>query len=258
VVSHALGRVGLGDVQFEGSSDLRWHGRKLGALTAQDVVGCDSVGGFLNLHRPDLSTYLQVVRIPDDKFKDKVVKDMSEYVCDAEQVAGHPVTYEMVRDALVASMAEAGIELAPSTLNDGEQKGFAKISRTIGSDDMIRRVSGERFAATAPAGSRVGFANHKGRKLCRSGVAVDGDGALVAVLMAGDMHVSPPDTLDRVAEALVGADSADRDGLRARIASVFGEDDVTQADEVMGVTTDDLLAAVEGAIRVATAAVPTP
>ena len=58
VITDALERIGLGEVQFEGSSDLRWHGRKLGALTAQDVVACDSVGGFLNLARPDLDLYL--------------------------------------------------------------------------------------------------------------------------------------------------------------------------------------------------------
>ena len=32
VISDALDRVGLAEVRFEGSSDLRWHGRKLGAL----------------------------------------------------------------------------------------------------------------------------------------------------------------------------------------------------------------------------------
>jgi len=39
-----------------------------------------------------------VVHVPDDKFKDKVVKDMREYVCTAEEVAGEPVTYEQFRD----------------------------------------------------------------------------------------------------------------------------------------------------------------
>jgi lipoate-protein ligase A len=244
VMSDALERVDLGEVHFEGSSDLRWNGRKLGALTAQDVVGCDSVGGFLNLKRPDLTTYLKVVRIPDDKFKDKIVKDMQTYVCTAEEVAGHAVTYEALRDAIVAAMAEAGIELAPSQLNEGEQKGFAKISTKVGSDEMVRRISGDRFAADAPAGSKVGFGNHKGRKLCRAGLALDGSGMIVAALMAGDMHVSPPDTMDRVAEALVGGTIGDEADLRSRIASVFEGDDVTQADELMGVSTDDLLAAV--------------
>ncbi len=66
--------------------------------------------------------------------------------------------------------------------------------------------------------------------------------------MAGDMHVSPPDTLDRVAAALAGADaSADRE-LRTRIASVLEAPDVHQADTTTGVTTDDLLAALRKAV----------
>jgi lipoate-protein ligase A len=256
VVSDALDRVGLGEVHFEGSSDLRWNGRKLGALTAQDVVACVSIGGFLNLRRPDLSTYLQVVRIPEDKFKDKAVKDMTEYVCTAEEVAGRPVTYEDLRDALVAAMADAGIELVRDGLNEGETKGVTKLAARVGAEESIRRVSSDRFRADAPTGSRVGLGNHKGRKLCRAGVALDGDGTVVAALMAGDMHVGPPDVLDRVAEALVGADADDADDLRRRIGSVFDAPDVTQADEVMGVTTDDLLAAVQRAVAAALDAEP--
>jgi lipoate-protein ligase A len=254
VISDALERIGLGEVQFEGSSDLRWHGRKLGALTAQDVMLCDSVGGFLNLAKPDLDLYLSVVRIPDEKFKDKVVKDLREYVCTAEEVAGRPVSYEEFRDAVVGAMTDAGIELEPSELNAGEQKGFTKIGERVGSDEALRRVSSERFTAHAPAGTRVGFGNHKGRKLCRAGVAVDEQGTVVAAMMAGDMHVSPPDAIDRVADALVGGRATDTDDLRARIASVFEGDDIHQADVAMGVTTDDLLAAVDKALADAGAA----
>ena len=256
IVSDALDRVGLAEVQFEGSSDLRWHGRKLGALTAQDVVGCDSIGGFLNLHRPDLTTYLEVVRVPEDKFKDKLVKDMSEYVCTADEVAGHPVDYEDLRDALVAAMAAAGIDLVPSELNEGERKGVAKGSARVGDPEMVRRISSDRFQAEAPAGSRVGLANHKGRKLVRAGLAVDADCVVVAALMAGDLHVSPPDTLDRIAVTLVGARADDAADLRARISGVFDGDDVTQAEQLMGVTTDDLLAAVTKAAAAASSSEP--
>ena len=80
VVLDFLARLGLSAVQFEGSSDLRINGRKLGALTAQDIVACDCVGGFVNLSKPDLDLYLSVARVPDEKFKDKVVKDLREYV----------------------------------------------------------------------------------------------------------------------------------------------------------------------------------
>ena len=66
--------------------------------------------------------------------------------------------------------------------------------------------------------------------------------------MAGDMHVSPPDTLDRVAAALGGAHVSDDDDLGRRIASVLEAPDVHQADTTTGVTTDDLLAALRKAV----------
>lgn len=254
--SDALRRIGLSEVQFEGSSDLRWNGRKLGALTAQDVVACVSIGGFLNLAPPDLTTYLQVVRIPEDKFKDKIVKDMTEYVCTAEQVVGHPVSYEQLRDAIIESMSAAGVDLELSALSPGEAKGVAKASGRVGSPESIRRISSDQFLLDAPSGSCCGFGNFKGRKLCRAGVALAPDGRVLAAMMAGDMHVSPPDVMDRVAAALTGADSSNTDDLRQRISTVFEAEDVHQADQLMGVTTEDLLAAVLVAVQAA-ASIPT-
>jgi lipoate-protein ligase A len=248
----ALSRIGLGEVQFEGSSDLRWHGRKIGALTGQDIVAAHSVGSFINIKPPNLDLYLQVVRVPDDKFKDKVVKDMREYVVTAEEIAGREVTYEEYRDALVGACKDAGMELTDGPFTDEEMATVGRRAQKIADPAYVRRVSSERFAAEAPAGSRVGFGNHKGRKLCRAGVAVDGEGLIAAAMMAGDMHVGPPDTMDRVAAALIGATSTDSDNLRTRIASVFEGLDVHQAEALMGVTTDDLLAAVEKAVANAT------
>jgi lipoate-protein ligase A len=247
-----LRRLDLGDVAFEGSSDLRWNGRKLGAMTAQDVMVCTSVGGFLNTAPPDLDLYLSVARVPDEKFKDKIVKDLREYVCTAEEVRGRPLSYDEFRDALVASLEDDGIALRRDDLSEGERKGVTKMSARVGSDEQIRRVSSDRFRADAPAGSKVGFANHKGRKLCRAGVAVDASGTVVAAMLAGDMHVSPPDAIDRCAAALVGASAGDVDNLRERLASVFEGDDVHQAEMAMGVTTDDLLSAVTKAVAAST------
>jgi hypothetical protein len=62
------------------------------------------------------------------------------------------------------------------------------------------------------------------------------------------MHVSPPHTLDAVAAALVGTHAGDHAALRSTIRQVWEADGVHQADATMGVTTDDLLAAVEKAV----------
>ena len=251
VVLDALDRIGLGEVSFRGSADLRWErDRKVGGISAGDFGRVVSVGGFLNLAAPDLDLYLEVVRVPDEKFKDKLVDDLREYVCNAEEIAGRPVGYADLRDALLGALSDVGIELVTEPLTEVERGALAKISGRIASDDAVRRVSSDRFRDGAPPGSRIGFANHKGRKLARAGVAVDGE-VLVAVMLAGDMHVAPPDTLDRVAAALVGAREDRRDDLRDRIASVWEGSDVHQADATTGVTTDDLLAALEKAIATA-------
>ena len=101
IVLDALARLDLGEVTFQGSADLRWiNDRKLGGISAGDFGRVLSVGGFLNIKPPNLDLYLQVVRVPEGKFADKVVSDMREYVCTAEEVAGHAVSYEEFRDAL--------------------------------------------------------------------------------------------------------------------------------------------------------------
>ena len=244
-----LARLGLSAVQFEGSSDLRINGRKLGALTAQDIVACDCVGGFVNLSKPDLDLYLSIARVPDEKFKDKVVKDLREYVITAEEIAGHPVGYEDFRQAVLGALDAAEIAWEPGPFTDKERERLSRGVAKVASEDWVKRISTDRFRAAAPAGSRVGFANYKGRKLCRAGVAIDGEGIVAAAMLAGDMHVGPPDVIDRVAVALVGARSDDDSELRSRIASVFEGPDVHQADAMMGVTTDDLLTAVRRAVE---------
>ena len=248
VILDALDRIGLNEVRFEGASDLRWRDRKLGALIAQGTGSVNSVGGFVNLRRVDISRYLQVVRIPDEKFKDKLVKDLRDYIVPASEIVGHPVPYEIFRSALVDAMRSSGMHLSPLPLDDDELRAGVKSVEHMYSDVFVRRVSSERFRRDAPAGARVGFGNRKGRKPCRAGVALDARDVIVGAMMAGDMHVSPADVLDRIAAALVGADAHDSSDLRSRIASVFEAPDVTQADDLVGIRTDDLLGAVTKAI----------
>jgi lipoate-protein ligase A len=256
IMEDVLARLGLKDVVFEGSMDLRWKGRKLGAMPGQDVVLCNTVGGFINLKRPDLDLYLKVGRVPEDKFRDKLVKDMREYVVSADEIRGRPLSYEEFAATLVSACRDAGMDLERAVENI--EVSAEKVRAHIASDEHLRRISSSRFQARAPELSRVGFANHKGRKLCRAGVAIDADGTIVAAMMAGDMHVSPPDVIDRVADALVGAAARDTEELRRRIGSVFEDESVHQSNTVLGVTTDDLLAAVSGAVAQAMAAEAQP
>ncbi|MEX2459545.1 MAG: hypothetical protein WD770_11250 [Actinomycetota bacterium] len=242
----ALDDLGLGDVAFEGSSDLRWHGRKLGAVISQTALGTNVVGSFFNLKRPDLELYARVARVPEEKFKDKVIKDAVEYICTPSDVRGSDLGYEEFRDAIVAASREVlGLDLEETPLTEAEAAGMPGFAELIRGDDWVLRTSTSRFTAEAPPGSRVGFANVKGKKLVRAGVALDEDRTILRALMAGDMHLSPPDAMERVAAALANARVDDRDDLVARVRAVFDEPDVDQPDATAGITAEDCVDAVE-------------
>jgi hypothetical protein len=91
----------------------------------------------------------------------------------------------------------------------------------------------------------------KGKKLVRAGVALDDRGSIVRALVAGDMHVSPPEAIDGVAAALAGADVADREELLQRVATAFAG--IEQPDAAAGITPNDIVEAVLKAAKEATA-----
>jgi len=244
VMRGALDAVGLGEAAFEGSSDIRWRGRKLGTLISQSVLGTKVVGGFFNLRPPDLATYAAVAHPPEEKFADKDVSDPLAYLCAPAELRGSDLPYEELRDAIVREAKAAGMDLVARGFTPEEEAGVEGFVATVSADDWVRRVSSERFRGAAPPGTRVGFANHKGKKLVRAGVAVDAGGTIARAMMAGDMHLSPPDVMDRMAAALEGGQAADRDDVRARAAAVLGAGDVSQPDETAGITADDCAIAV--------------
>jgi lipoate-protein ligase A len=254
VMERALSDLGLGEAHFEGSSDIRWRDRKLGTCITQAVLGTKIVGGFLNLKRPDLELYRRVARVPEEKFKDKVIKDIVEYIVTPTDIRGRELGYRELIDAVArASREVAGLELEPSAFSADEEAVTQQFVDAVASDDFIRRISSERFRAEASAGTRVGFANVKGKKLVRCGVALDDAGTIVKALVAGDMHVSPPDAMDRVAAALGGANAGDREDLVSRVRGVFEQPDFDQPEAAAGIAPEDVAEAI---VRAAKEAIP--
>lgn len=254
VVTDVLDRLGLGEAAFEGSSDVRWRGRKLGSFMANAVLGCISIGGYLNLHRPDLGLYARCARVPAAKFADKDTDDPIHYIVTPEDVRGSAVPFADAKAAFRAALeAHTPYACREAPLTAEESAGTAALAEQMASEENLFRVSSVRFRAQAPPQSTLGFSFHKARKLIRVGVAVDADGVIVAAMIAGDMFVAPPEAMDDCAAALVGVSAADTDGVRAALARVLARDDVVQADEHLGIDADDLSTAVALAVADATA-----
>ena len=253
-MERVLSDLGLGDATFEGAADIRWNGRKLGSSITNAVLGTKVVGGFLNLKRPDLDLYRRVARVPEEKFKDKIIKDAVAYICTPDDVRGTPLGYEEFRDAVVRATGEVmGFELEAQGFTREEDAVTQQFVDSVSADPWIKRISSERFHREAPDGTRVGFANLKSKKLVRAGVALHDDDTIAAAMIAGDMHISPPDAIDRAAAALAGAAVSDREDLVARIRAVFDEIHAVQADDAAGVTPEDMVECVLVAAKAARA-----
>ncbi|MCA1833395.1 MAG: biotin/lipoate A/B protein ligase family protein [Actinomycetota bacterium] len=251
LMEYALASMGMGEAKFEGSSDIRWQGRKLGTLITQAILGTKVVGGFFNLRKPDLDLYRRVAHVPEEKFADKAIKDMVEYICTPLDVRGLDLPYEEFRDAVLGAASGAfEFDAVPFTAAEDEQTGG--FVGAVSADDWVRRVSSVRFRSDAPAGARVGFANLKAKKLIRAGVALDDSGRIDSAMLAGDMHVSPPDVMDKVAAALVGGSIANRDDLVARVETGFVEASIVQPDAAAGITADECVETVLLAAKAAT------
>lgn len=242
VVEDAVARLGLEGAKFAGSSDLRWGAdRKLGSFMANAVLGAVAIGGYMNIRRPDMEIYARCARVPEEKFRDKLVKDHLAYIVTPEEIRGSAVPYEEGKAAFLEALASrTGRGWYESEPTDAELAGTADFVELMSSEEQLTRISSRRFAEEAPPGTRVGLAYHKANKLIRAGVAIDSEGRVAAALLAGDMMMSPPDVMDRAAAALTGVPVDDTAAVRAAIACVLDGEDVTQADDHMGITVADV------------------
>ena len=166
-----------------------------------------------------------------------MIKDAVDYICTPADVRGAELTYDEFRDAVSTATADL-LRLGPATRFSAEEDAAtAGFVQAVSADDWVARVSSRRFAAAHPG---AGFANLKVKKLIRCGVALEQD-TIVAVMVAGDMHVSPPEAMDRVARAIRHGRQPRPPRPRARVAAVLGAPDVTQPDAAAGITADDLV-----------------
>ncbi|MCC7078189.1 MAG: lipoate--protein ligase family protein [Acidimicrobiia bacterium] len=250
VVEDAVTRLGLTGARFAGSSDLRWgDDRKLGSFMANSVLGTVAIGGYMNIRHPDMRIYARCAKVPEEKFRDKLVKDHLAYIVTPEEIRGSAIPYAEGKAAFLAAVESVtGRGWYESRPTDDELAGTEDFVQLMASEEQLMRISSRRFVAEAGSDVTTGLAYHKANKLVRAGVALDAGGCIVSALLAGDMIMSPPDVMDRAAAALHHVDSRDVVAVRRALAGVLEAGDVTQADDHMGISVDDVAHAVELAV----------
>ena len=124
-------RLGVGNAHFAPVNDLQVDGRKIGGLGAASIGGAFVFVGSIIMSF-DAAAAASVLRIPDEKMRDKVAKTIDAYVSSLRKELGHRVTPRIVRRELVRSF-EIALErrLVPGQLRAAERESYNRWVRTM-------------------------------------------------------------------------------------------------------------------------------
>ena len=119
-------RLGVTNAHFAPVNDLQVDGRKIGGLGAASIGGAFVFVGSI-IMTFDATAAASVLRIPDEKMRDKVAKTIDAYVSSLRKELGHRVAPRMVRRELVRSF-ETTLErrMVPGQLRAAERESYRR------------------------------------------------------------------------------------------------------------------------------------
>ena len=237
---HALGV----EATFRPVNDIHVNGRKIGGTGAASVGDATiMVGSFM--FDFDVATMARCLKVPSEKFRDKLRQGMADYITTLTRELGTPPQRDVVKQAFMEQiikhlnvtpvMSEAtatelqSIDAYEATLKDPEwtyQKGRRMVEGGVKIAESTHLTQG---AYKAPGG------------LIRVQLLAK-DGGIVDLEISGDFTVFPDDGMDRLADSLKGC-ALDPDALNAAAEEAIARLGI----DAPGVSSADISAAVMSA-----------
>lgn len=216
-------------------------GRKISGTGAADIGDFVVLVGNV-IEDFDYDTMVRVLRVPDEKFRDKVHRSMRENLTTLRRETGRAFGWDEIAGAMVRRFAEVLGPLEPAPLPEEVRAEAARLAPVLTGDEWLaragRRTAAEREVRIA-GDTRVVQRVHKAPGgLVRATLEVR-DGRLARVSLSGDFFCYPGDALAGLEDALAGVPL---DGVAAALRRFFADGEVV----VPGVAVADWLAALVG------------
>ena len=199
----------------------------------------------------------RILKIPDEKFRDKIVKSISEWITSLRKELGYIPPREEVIERLKKNFEEAlGIELVEGNLLEEERVKLNDLIKerssyewyaglAIGREALLERYSkGERIIKIHE-GHYVLFIDYKGVKTLRLIIEIC-DNFIKDIVISGDFFVQPLESLDKLAESLRRLNINNIELMKSKIVEEFNRHIKISA----GLKPDDIINAIEKARRV--------
>ena len=235
--------------EYRPINDVHVAGRKIGGTGAARMGDAEVVVGSL-MFDFDTATMSKVLRVPSEKFRDKVYQTLEEYMTTMRKELGEPPP----RDRVVAAYVEAcsaalGRPIEPGELRPDEIALAQELDDRFASREWLEEGGGlHRVGVKIHEGVKVVEGAHKAPGGMIRCVAVLRDGRIDDISLTGDFTARPATMPAELDAQLAGAEITEEEML-ARVADYYER----VRPETPGVTAEDWVKAV-----VAAMAMPVP
>ncbi len=201
-------RLGV-EAEFKPLNDVVVGGRKISGNGAGMHESASILVGNVILDL-DYEIMARVLRVPDEKFRDKMAKSMRDWVTNLRQELGRPPSAETVKQMYVEAFQELlDVELVREKPTGEEWRIFNETVKPLHTSrewlykDMspARRRDGR--AVKIAGDVKVIEADHKARKLIRVRAEVKGE-EILSIQIRGDFFVIPKEAVATLEEMLTG------------------------------------------------------
>jgi lipoate-protein ligase A len=191
----------------------------------------------------DYDTMVRVLRVPDEKFRDKVYASLRDSLTTLRRELAEPPAWDEMTAALIQQFEAVLGPLAPASLPGAVREKVAELARSHTTEEWLRRPGRrlrDRRDVKIATGVNVVQRVHKAPGgLVRAIVHVR-EGEIVSAELSGDFFFYPAEALTALEAHLAGTPLAD---VEATVARYYAK----QGIESPGVTPGDLALALAGA-----------
>jgi lipoate---protein ligase len=230
-------------------NDIHVSGRKIGGTGAARMDRAEVVVGSL-MFDFDTATMAQVLRVPSEKFRDKVRQSLDDYMTTMRRELGEPPPRPDVVAAYLATCSDLlGRPIIPGQLRADELALAEEFDTRFATREWLEEGGGlRRLGVKIHEGVRVGEGAHKAPGGLIRCIAIVRDERLEDVAFSGDFTALPASVPSDLDAALVGCELRE-EAILARILEYYGR----VSPEIPGISPNDWVAAV---LQATTPAVP--
>ncbi len=188
-------------------NDIQVEGRKIGGTGAATIGNAIVVVGSL-IFDFDYETMVRVLKVPSEKFRDKVYHSMRAYLTTIRRELGSTApTWEQGKQILVEEIAKSLSQDAYlSKLSEREQTEMSKWRETLTSDEWLYQAGGLRHRGLKIAeGVHVHEAAHKAPGGLIRATVVAKERMLDDLALSGDFFIFPDNSIPGLETALTGS-----------------------------------------------------